>query len=225
MGWSMCDQWRLDLWRRGEFSDPTALISLEDFVLVARQSIDLKGIRDSDKLLRIAATNWTTGSLRIFANADMTDQAGDAVIQAAAAFPGLPPVPVDGELYADGGYVLNTPLGPAIRAGADEVHVVFMDPDTKNIPIRQFDNSFDVINNLYQITQAAVFEWDIGVTSGVNATLDFVEQAGLQPSQERGVLEAIGRLVFRTKALPATPLRRVTLSITHARSSAGPLGC
>ena len=115
------------LWRRVlEFSDPNALISLENFVHVVRQSIDLKGIRDSDKRLRVAAANWRTGDLRFFENADMTDLVGAAVLQAAAAFAGLPPVQIDGDLYVDADTAATTPVAhrwlPRRRRAARRLH-------------------------------------------------------------------------------------------------------
>jgi predicted acylesterase/phospholipase RssA len=208
-------------WRRLlEFVDPNLLISTESFVRVVRQSIDLKGIRDSDKRLRIAATNWRTGELHLFENADMTDQVGVAVIQAATAFAGLPPVRIDGDLYVDAGYVLNTPMGPAVAAGGDELHVVFMDPDIKEISVRQFDNSFDVLDNLYQITQANAFKWHISLSRAINAALDFVDQAALDPSQAGGVLEAFGRMIW-TKGPLETPLRQVAVHLYHPREDLG----
>ncbi|MEZ4237096.1 MAG: patatin-like phospholipase family protein [Myxococcota bacterium] len=50
---------------------------------------------------------------------------GLAHVMASASIPVVfPPVSVGGELYCDGGLRLNTPLGPAIRLGADRVLVV-----------------------------------------------------------------------------------------------------
>src|SRR5262249_22285345 len=118
------------------FADPNALITNDGLVRILRRQIDLRGIRESPKALRIATTNWRTGKLRVFANADLTDRIGHAAIQASTTFPGLPPVWIDGDPYVDGGYVLNTPLQLAIAADADELHVIFMDPDIKNIPVQ-----------------------------------------------------------------------------------------
>src|SRR5205823_2508833 len=112
-----------------EFIDLATLISIEGFTRVIYESIDLKNIRASAKALRIATTNWRTGELRVFANDEMSDEIGHEVVMASSRFPGIPPVFIEGDPYVDGGYVLNTPLSPAIHAGADELHVIFLDPD------------------------------------------------------------------------------------------------
>ena len=73
---------------------------------------------------------------------------------------------------------------------------------------------------MFQITQAKAFKWDISFTRAVNATLDFVDQAGLQPTQARGVVEAFGRLVWPFGPLTA-PLRQVALHLYHPREDLG----
>ena len=60
----------------------------------------------------------------------MTDELGPRAILASAAIPGFfPPTEVGAQPFVDGGVVLNTPLVPAIEAGADILHVIYMDPD------------------------------------------------------------------------------------------------
>lgn len=203
-----------------EFADATALISNEVFVRVMYRTIDLQGIRDSDRLLRVAATNWRTGELRIFSNEDMSEQIGHAAILASTAFPGIPPVSIEGEPYVDGGYLLNTPLQSAIDAGGDELHVVFMDPDIKNISVNKFDNVFDVIDKLYQITQANLFKRDIKLAGDVNEALDYLEGAGLSAPQLRGILDVLA-IVRWPKALTETPLRRLVIHLYHPREDLG----
>src|SRR5438552_2397566 len=77
--------------------DLNAFISLEPYNQLVRDTIDLAGVRRSDKLLTIAATNWATGLLKLFQNADLTDQAGHQVVLGSSAFPGVPPVWIDGQ--------------------------------------------------------------------------------------------------------------------------------
>jgi predicted acylesterase/phospholipase RssA len=203
-----------------EFADTTMVVSNEVFVRVMRQMVDLQGIRESDKVLGIATTNWRTGELRVFANADMSDQIGHEAIEASTAFPGLAPVLIDGEPYVDGGYVLNTPLQPAIAANGDELHVVFMDPDIRNIPTRRFDNTFDVIDKFYHITQANLFKRDIGLARGINRGLNVLMGAHLNPSQWSGVLTLLGHARW-PKGLTETPFRQLTIHLYHPREDIG----
>jgi predicted acylesterase/phospholipase RssA len=206
------------------FADPSALISNEVFVEVMRRVIDLRGIRESEKALRIATTNWRTGELRVFANADLTDEIGHAAIQASTALPGLPPVAIDGDPYVDGGYVLNTPLELAISAGADELHAVFMDPDIKDLPVQRLENAFDLLDKTYQIFQANMFNRSMGALRNLNAKLDYIAGVGMSPSEARAVLGVPG-LVRWPRGLAETPLRPLTVHLYHPRADlGGPLG-
>src|ERR1041385_6819303 len=92
----------------------------------------------SQKALKLAATNWETGELQIFTNrlgndpreVLMTERLVPMAVLASAAIPGVfPPVDIDGVNYVDGGTVMNTPLTPAIRAGAETIHLIYLDPD------------------------------------------------------------------------------------------------
>src|SRR5579883_1482992 len=74
-----------------EAIDVSSLISIEVFTRVIYESIDLKQIRATDTALLVATTNWRTGELRVFSNADMTDEIGHDVVQASTRFPGLTP--------------------------------------------------------------------------------------------------------------------------------------
>ena len=40
------------------------------------------------------------------------------------------------------------PLRPAWDAGADVMHVIYMDPDIRNIPVREIENTFDTLDKL-----------------------------------------------------------------------------
>src|SRR5207253_4051185 len=118
--------------------DLSVLISNEPLHRVVTAMIPPDNIRQSDKLLRIAATNWTTGQVHIFSNADFTGEIGHRAVMASAAIPGLTrPVDINGAPHVDGGVVMNTPLLPAIKAGADTVHAIYLDPDVQNIPLQR----------------------------------------------------------------------------------------
>jgi predicted acylesterase/phospholipase RssA len=206
------------------FADPSALVSNKIFVEVLRRVIDLEGIRESGKAVRIATTNWRTGELRVFANADLTDEIGHAAIQASAAFPGLPPVVIDGDAYVDGGYILNTPVELAISAGADEIHVVYMDPDIKDLPVQCLENAFDLLDKMYHIFQATTFNRSIQLLQDINTALDYIASVGFSPSELRAVLDVLG-MVRWPRGLPETPFRPLSVHLYHPREDlGGPLG-
>jgi NTE family protein len=98
------------------------------------------GVGRSVGALTVTATHLATGRPTVFLEAPRgfplpagaggrvvarREPIGLAHVMASASIPVVfPPVAVGGELYCDGGLRLNTPLGPAIRLGADRVLVV-----------------------------------------------------------------------------------------------------
>ena len=90
-----------------ELFDLSALVSTEPFRELVKQTVSADTIRNSNRLIRIAATNWKTGELVTFDKEDITH---DAVL-ASAAIPGIfPAVQIKGVPYMDGGILMNTPL-------------------------------------------------------------------------------------------------------------------
>jgi len=71
--------------------------------------------REGAPTLVVSATRVRTGEARLFWDAQVTPD----VLLASACLPQFfPPVEIDGELFWDGGYASNPPLGPLIEAGA-----------------------------------------------------------------------------------------------------------
>lgn len=87
--------------------------------------------------LRITVVEVETGQLRVFGNTCDPIASGRCErvdielkhILASCSIPVIyPPTSIDDVTYWDGGTVANTPLGPAIDAGADDIVVVLMTP-------------------------------------------------------------------------------------------------
>jgi NTE family protein len=116
--------------------------------------------------LRITALEMESGHLHIFGNSpdvypSRLEQAPLTVdhIVASCSIPVVyPATDLDGTLYWDGGTVANTPLGPAIDAGAEEIVVVMMTPWDES---GQSDiNWHDQVRPRNLLTAAgAAFEW------------------------------------------------------------------
>src|ERR1700674_5214078 len=79
------------LQRAANLFDVALLLGTESWKETLR-NIDFSAIRHSTRRLRIAATNWQTGELRVFTNRDMTNETGPVAIEASSAIPGLLPV-------------------------------------------------------------------------------------------------------------------------------------
>src|SRR5262249_28779285 len=124
--------------------DLSLIISNEPGYRLIKEAVRFDNIRESHKVLKIAATNWRTGHLKVFENRDLTDEIGPDAVLASTALPGIfPQVEIDGEYYADGGVVMNTPLNLAIEAGADVLHIVYLNPDVRAIPLLPVRDTID----------------------------------------------------------------------------------
>ena len=87
-----------------------------------RAGLDVNAVRASGKRLRVVAVSLGTGES--FVANEQTPDLPEWVI-ASSAFPVmLTPASIGGDLWTDGGLRIVTPLGEAIRAGADDIDVV-----------------------------------------------------------------------------------------------------
>jgi len=170
--------------------DLSAFISTEPLKQQIKRIMRFDRVRSADRVLRVAATNWQTGQVKIFENEEMTDALAPLIMQASAAIPGVfPPVEIAGNTYVDGGVVMNTPLRPAIHAGATTLHVVYLDPDVRSIPIQRLQNTLDTMMKTYTILQATIANEDITTASWINDGLEVIERVS------RGELPAEGDLL------------------------------
>lgn len=100
--------------------------------------VDFKRINSDEAAvhLRVTATEVNTGHLHVFGNSDdvypskmQQEPIGLDHIIASCSIPIVyPATSLHNTLYWDGATVANTPLGPAIDAGAEEIVVVLMTP-------------------------------------------------------------------------------------------------
>ena len=201
----------------------SSFISTDPYAALVRAVVDLDGIRRSDRILLIATTDWGTGLLRLFGNADLSDEIGHLVILASSAFPGVPPVQIDGQPYADGGYVLDTPLKPAVFAGADTLHVVYMDPDTRNIPLSRMQNTIDTVDRSINIFKAAIFDRDFECANDINTGLTILENpnsaTALTFDQRKSLLRFVGRV--QNQAGDPMMFRKITVHRYHPTDDLG----
>ena len=167
--------------------DLSAIISNEPERRLIKKTINFQNIRESDKVLKVATTNWSTGDLRVFTNKDLTDELGPKAVLASTSIPGIfPQIEIQNEYYADGGVVMNTPMNLAIDSGADVLHVIYLDPEVKSIPLLPVRNSIDTFSRLFAIQFAATVNRDIDVAQQINMGLDAVKKAAAGGSVPAG---------------------------------------
>lgn len=111
------DLWALPKWTHLMYTKP-----LMDFI---EREIDFDAIKRSPTELRVSAVDVGNGDIRVFTNMELTPKR----LLASASIPVLfPMVEDEGRHYWDGGTVVNTPLRPAIEAGATEITCVLLSP-------------------------------------------------------------------------------------------------
>ncbi|WP_443114270.1 patatin-like phospholipase family protein [Herbaspirillum seropedicae] len=107
--------------------NPLDINPLRDILL---EQVDFDRLRRQRELkLFIAATQVSTGTLKIFRNADLSVEA----LLASACLPSLHrPIEIEGEAYWDGGLTANPPIFPLLHAcAARDVMVVLLHPSRR----------------------------------------------------------------------------------------------
>jgi NTE family protein len=180
-------------------------------------------LRDSPVRLSIIATNWETGEMHVFRKPDMTDADAVSILLASAAIPGFfPPRKVGTQLFVDGGLVMNTPLKPAIDDGADEIHIIYLDPNVKEMPILKLQNTFDTLDRVLAINTAFHINSDIQTARQVNRAIELFEQAGGVEEAARGSeLAAVASRWRRVRSEPRP--RKLAIHRYHPRRDLGGL--
>jgi predicted acylesterase/phospholipase RssA len=160
-----------------ELVDVGTLVSGQPLNRLILSVVSLEEIRQSSVQLRIAATNWRTGAVRLFDNTQMTPEIGHLAVQAAISVPGLlHAVQIEGEPYCDAAIVMNTPLKPAIDAGADTIHVTYLDPQIQSIPLSSMPNTSGEIYRALVIGFAFALDRDIDIAQRINLGTSLIEK-------------------------------------------------
>lgn len=145
--------------------------------------------------LRITAMEIETGRLRIFGNSpDVSasrmrmETLGVEHVIASCSIPIIyPATKVDGVAYWDGGTVANTPLGPAIDAGATEIVVVLMTPwDVGDVGVALPNNLLDAAGMAFEWALLASFQADLKMFRRINELVRLqVDNFRLRAENER----------------------------------------
>jgi len=146
-----------------------SLVDATPFQTLVRDTFLEEDVRRSSKRLHVAATNWSTGNAEYFSNEDFAGGRGYQAVMASAASPGiLPPVTIGESTYVDGGVLDNTPLRTALKAGASELHVVYLDPAPILIPLPGEASTIDTLLRVYYLMLASKIKNDIETAGRIN---------------------------------------------------------
>lgn len=200
------------------------LITREPFRQLVREIVKFDAIRRNRKALRVATTNWETGEVEIFSNFDFTDKLGPRIIMASSALPGFfTPETVGAQAYVDGAVLLNTPLKPAIREGADCLHVIYLDPDVSSIPLHYLGNLLSTLYRTQVINWASTVNESIRESEGINDALKILkaterEEPGSSVNA-KGVVQTLARFGKQLERL--ANYRMLTIHRYHPRDELG----
>lgn len=200
-----------------ETVDVGALFSLEPLRSLLYDTIPLDGLRASRDTLVVLASNWRDGTERVFRGLEIADRIGTDAILASAAVPGIfQPVEIEGTPYVDGGVLMNTPLRPAIRAGADVIHVIYVDPIVQDIPFPTLPDTLDSIYRLWVVATSAQMNRDILLAGEINREISLLQAAGVLdatghvPQERYPVLARVSRVLARI-SVGALHFRKLTI--------------
>ena len=192
-----------------ESFDLTALFSRSPFEELVRETIDLGRLSASGNALAVVTSDWRNGLPKVLAKADITERLGTDAILASAAIPGIfAPVDLDGTPCVDGALLMNTPLLPAIEAGASVIHVIYLDPLVSEVRFPELPNTLDTFYRFYDIVLASNVRSDLGTAETINEELELLATLG--------IVDESGRLLA-----PDLPSRLRRVSRVMARIAAG----
>jgi predicted acylesterase/phospholipase RssA len=135
-------------------------------------TVDIEGLRRSSKELAVATSSWQDGMTKIFWKQEIVEHRELDAILASAAVPGVfPVVEIHGVPYVDGALTMNTPLKPAIRAGANVLHVIYLDPLVENSEPPRYPSTFEYIARVFSILAAEQIRTDIRKAQRINEGL------------------------------------------------------
>ena len=98
--------------------------------------------------------------------------------------------------FVDGGVLMNTPLSPAIRAGAREIHVVYFEPKLDKLADDYLPNTLDTMNRFVYVAVANLVREDIEEVRKVNeqaAVAERIEPIVEQLKKRPGARSSGGR--------------------------------
>lgn len=158
--------------RLAESFNLTALFSRVPFERLLLDTLDGPRLSSSPNALAVVVSDWINSTAKVFSKADVLRLGTDSIL-ASAAIPGVfRPVLLEGTVYVDGGVLMNTPLRPAIDLGGDVLHVIFVDPETNEIPLPiqegVLPNTSDTLYRFYTIILATQLNQDMRHLATIN---------------------------------------------------------
>ena len=207
-----------------ELVDLSAFVSVDPLRRTIEAEISCYKIRQSRVQLRVIGTDWERGGYRVFTNADIQPDA----LLASTAIPSLfQPVRFENSTWVDGGVTMNTPLKPAVAAGATTIHVISLDATLHSIPAAELDNSVEAMMRTFSIAIATAIREDMGSADWINRGLAALARARTGAALSTGEVTDFTRVAsqLEERARGEANLRPITVHHYHpVQTLGGPLG-
>jgi hypothetical protein len=189
------------------------LLDLRPFANLLMDIIPLEALARSKKTLKVVGTDFDSGEIRVFDNAEIAAVFGHRAILASAAIPTFfPHVSIGDELYVNGGTLQNSPILPAMGT-ARTLHVIYMGPDIRRIERRRLQSSVDIFDRTRVVRSAYAINQDIRTACAINGGIEVMERAGsggpLTEEDIRGFLRTAGRI--HRRITEGKPYRKLTI--------------
>jgi predicted acylesterase/phospholipase RssA len=203
----------------------SSFVSLEPYTKLIEKRVSFENIRRSQTALRVITTNWDRGVVETFHNQEFTDELGAKIITASSAIPGFfPHVVFNGDIHVDGSVLGYTRLAPAIDAGAETLHVIYLDPDVQNIPDQALESTLDTLYRVFVIGWAARVNEGIDAVERINQQLVVLEQLARKANLSRQDLKPLLLTLVPSNRIKEQIIK-ITLHRYHPRDDlSGPIG-
>ncbi len=201
--------------------DISALFTWEPFERLIPETIDFGALAASPVEVVVIAANWRDGTVQKFPRQEIADVLRERAVLATAAIPGIfPPVAIDGVPFVDGAVLMNTPVSPAIRLGAEELHVIYVDPLVRDIPFPTLPDTISTLYRLYVVLVAANFRGDLTTAAAINADLRLL-RVGEQAMSGREELRLGSRARVLAQRRGRRPYRELAIHVYRPRTDLG----
>lgn len=138
----------------------------------------------------------------------------DHVLSSAAIPLMFPSRAVEGEFYCDGGVRFNTPIAPAIRAGADRLVVVSLLSDESTVPsmaeakrIEAYQNPLFLVGKVMNALLLDPLRYDLQVLGRFNSLIQILEET--LDSEE---LDRVQKVIEESRGLPYRRLQTLVFN-------------
>lgn len=204
--------------RSFEFSE---FISTDPFQESLSRFLPLDDFARTKRRLRVVSLDLTEGHVKLFTDDDVR-RFGYLPLRASTALPiFFPPRTLDGHVFISGSTLASTPLLPAISE-SNEMHLVYMDPEIRNIPRVRLQSIVDVLDRIMVVNFAYMFNRDIRIAREINTALEYIESGATGPPtpvQADALVRAISRIERRIRE--GNPYRKLTIHRYHPREDLG----